>query len=418
MLRFLTSGESHGSELMAILDGIPAGLPLNIDSINAELKRRQQGYGRGARQKIESDRADITGGVRHGRTTGAPIGLRIINADWDNWQHVMAVNPLDLTQAGVLEQLQKKAITRFRPGHADLAGTLKFRQTDIRNVLERASARETAARVAVGAICEQLLNAVDIELLSHVVQAGHIKAQPIAGEVTLTALKAQVLASEMFCADKDAEESMKATIKTTWQDGDSLGGVVEILADGCPVGLGSYTQWDLRLDGQLAQSLMCVQAMKAVEIGDGIKGAELPGSQVHDPLLPADSAADLPFTRQSNHAGGIEGGMTNGQRLKVRAYMKPIPTLRKGLPSLSFPGFQADTAHFERSDVCAISAASVVCKAMVAFILARCLLEKFAADSLEDLQQSVSEYRKYCHQLKINSNQPAQVNAVNEAESE
>src|SRR5262249_46993005 len=258
------------------------------------------------------------------------------NKDWDNWQHVMSVEEIDSAQIEAAEQLEKKAIKKFRPGHADLPGTLKFRQKDIRDVLERASARETAARVAVGALCLQLLEQFSIKLAAHVVQVGTVQSGPVADNVDLVELDRLVVESEMFCADAAAEESMKALIKSTWQEGDSLGGVVEVLADGLPVGLGTYTQWDGKLDGQLAQAVMSIQAIKAVEVGDGVENAGKPGSAVHDPIVPSGGDGGpgaLPFKRTSNHAGGIEGGMTNGERLKVRAYMKPIPTLRKGLPS-------------------------------------------------------------------------------------
>lgn len=416
MLRFLTSGESHGQGLMIILDGMPAGLSVDIEKLNHELWLRQQGYGRGSRQKIESDQVDIVGGVRHGITTGAPLGLMVRNSDWQNWKHVMSVSGPDLNLAEVREQIEKKSITRFRPGHADLPGTLKFRHQDIRNVLERASARETAARVAAGAVCQQLLNALDIELVSHVVQVGQVCASQSVDEIELEALKKLVENSPMFCADSAADTLMQKVIKTAWQDGDSLGGVVEVLVENCPVGLGSYTQWDLRLDGQLCQALMSVQAIKAVEVGDGFQAAGLPGSQVHDALF-AGQRNDLPFFRKTNHAGGIEGGMTNGERLRLKAYMKPIPTLRKGLPSVSFPDFQADTAHFERSDVCAISAASVVCKAMVAFVLGRALLDKFGGDTMADLKLAVSQYRKYCRGLVSKTGQAA-VKDKSEAESQ
>ncbi len=398
-LRFLTSGESHGPALVAILDGFPAGLAVDLEKLNHELWRRQQGYGRGSRQKIETDKVEVVGGVRHGITSGAPIALYIRNKDWDNWKHVMSSEAIDPLQPEARQQLEKKAISRFRPGHADLPGTLKFRQRDIRDVLERASARETAARVAVGAFCLQLLEQFGVKMAAHVLQVGGVKAKPVANNVDLNDLDKIILASEMFCADQDAEAEMIGLIKTTWQDGDSLGGIVEVLADGLPVGLGTYTQWDGRLDGQLAQALMSVQAIKAVEVGDGVDNACRTGSSVHDPIIPSQNGGErsgLPFRRTSNHAGGLEGGMTNGERLQIRAYMKPIPTLRKGLPSVSYPEFEADTAHFERSDVCAISAASVVCKAMVAFVLARELIEKFGGDTLADIEQSLKSYRQYC----------------------
>lgn len=397
MLRFLTAGESHGPGLVVILDRMPAGLELNLDRVNEELWRRQQGYGRGNRQKIETDQVESLGGIRHGITSGAPIALLIRNKDWENWEHVMSSRAVDPSMPEVQAQLGKKSITRFRPGHADLAGTLKFRQRDIRDVLERASARETAARVAAGAICAQLLAAFDISIAAHVIQVGHVKAVVIADNMPLQDLDRLVSESPMFCADAEATEAMTALIKSAWQSGDSLGGVVEVLADGLPVGLGSYTQWDEKLDGLVAQALMSVQAIKAVEVGDGVASAGKPGSLVHDPISPATvKDGPFPFERQSNHAGGIEGGMSNGQRLITRAYMKPIPTLRKGLSSVSYPEFAAATAHFERSDVCAISAASVVCKAMVSFVLARALIDKFGGDTVTDMKVTIDNYRAYC----------------------
>lgn len=401
MLRFLTSGESHGQTLVAILDGMPAGLSVDIEAVNEELRRRQQGYGRGARQKIETDAAEFVGGIRQGTTTGAPIAILVRNRDWDNWRHVMSVTAVDFGAPEVREQVQKKEIARFRPGHADLAGTLKFRQKDIRDVLERASARETAARVAVGAVCRQLLSAAGVSIMSHVIEVGSVQSSGKFDDMQLADLEKRVLASEMFCADEQSTERMKEVVKAAWQEGDSIGGVVEVLCDGLPVGLGSYTQWDQKIDGQLAQAIMSVQAIKAVEVGDGVSSARLPGSQVHDALYPSEANNGLPFVRKTNHAGGIEGGMTNGSRLRVRAYMKPIPTLRKGLPSLAFPSFTAETAHYERSDVCAVPAASVVAKAMVAFVLARALLEKFGGDTLSDTVQSVRGYREYCSSAAI-----------------
>ncbi len=396
MLRFLTSGESHGPALVAMLEGMPAGLKLDLQQINEDLWRRQQGYGRGNRQKIEKDQAEIIGGVRHGITTGAPIALMIKNRDFENWRHVMSVEPVDIAAPDVIEQVEKKLIERFRPGHADLAGTLKFRQSDIRDVLERASARETAARVAAGGVCRQLLEAFGVKSASHVIQVGPVKAKSRASKLTAAEIDAKVVNSELFCLDEEATESMKELIKATWQEGDSLGGVIEVVVDGLPVGLGSYTQWDRRLDGMLAQGIMSIQAMKAVEIGDGVEAAGEYGSKVHDPIYPTAKSARYPFRRETNHAGGLEGGMTNGERLTIRAYMKPIPTLRKGLDSLSFPGFEAEKAHYERSDVCAIAAASVVCRAMVCLVLANAMVDKFAGDSISDLKASFSEYEKFC----------------------
>jgi len=405
MLRFLTSGESHGPTLSCILDGVPAGLPLSVASINEDLSRRQQGYGRGNRQKIETDKAEIIGGVRHGITTGAPLGMLVRNRDFENWQHVMSVEAVDETASEVIEQMQKKAIERFRPGHADLSGTFKYRQHDIRDVLERASARETAARVAGGAVARQILQQLNIEATSHVLQIGPIKAKAIDPNMPLAEIESIVKNSELFCADADACESMKELIKDTWQKGDSLGGIVEVVVSGLPVGLGSYTQWDRKLDGQLAQALMSVQAIKAVEIGDGVQASQDLGSHVHDAIYPGSEHSayhsNLPFSRKTNRAGGLEGGMTNGERLVVRAYMKPIPTIRVGLDSVNFPEFAGDKAHYERSDVCAIAAASVVCRAMVCLILANAVLDKFGGDNIYDLKKAVDDYRQFCQTPKF-----------------
>jgi chorismate synthase len=320
--------------------------------------------------------------------------MLVKNRDFENWQHVMSSNPVDEEQSGVQEQFAKKKIERFRPGHADLAGTMKFHQQDIRDVLERASARETAARVAAGGVCQQLLSQLGVRMVSHVLSVGEVKSSLESESLSMDEIIKRVEASEMFCADDAIVPEMKEYIKKAWQEGDSVGGVIEVIAEGLPVGLGSYTQWDRKLDGMLAQAVMSIQAMKAVELGDGVNSASLPGSQVHDALYPA--SGELPFTRKTNHAGGIEGGMSNGSRLRVRAYMKPIPTLRKGLPSLSFPEYEAQTAHYERSDVCAVPAASIVAKAMVAFVLARAVLEKFGSDNFDDIALAVGRYREWC----------------------
>ncbi len=382
--------------MIAILDGVPAGLQIDIAAVNAELARRQQGYGRGARQKIETDTAEIMGGVRHGITSGAPISIMVRNRDHNNWLHVMSITQVMADDPAVAEQIEKKKIGRFRPGHADLAGTLKFRQRDIRDVLERASARETAARVAVGAICEQILQQFDVRVVSHVVQVGSIRSSQSSEDLPMDELRKRVAGSDMFCVDEAAETKMKDLIKETWQQGDTIGGVVEVVAEGLPVGLGSYTQWDEKLDGQLAQLVMSVHAIKAVEIGDGFDNVNSPGSEVHDAIYPASE--QLPFMRKTNKAGGLEGGMTNGSRVKVRAYMKPIPTLIKGLPSVSFPQFDAQQAHYERSDVCAVPAASVVVKAMVSFGLTRALLNKFGSDTMPDISAAISSYREFCRE--------------------
>lgn len=399
MLRFISGGESHGPSLISILEGFPAGLLLDINRIDDEMARRQQGYGRGNRQKIETDRAEFIGGVRHGITTGAPVCMLIRNRDFENWRYVMSPAPIDAMKPEAKEQLEKKRIATFRPGHADLPGTVKFRQKDIRDVLERASARETASRVAAGAVCSQLLERFGVRAASHVVRVGSIQAASTSPQLDIGEIIALASKSELSCLDPTATEAMKELIRVAWQDGDSLGGVVEVVVDGLPVGLGSYTQWDRKLDAQLAQAIMSIQAIKAVEIGDGFENAGRPGSIVHDAIHPAQPPSRLPFQRSSNHAGGIEGGMTNGERLCLRAYMKPIPTMRKGLDSISFPQFGADKAHYERSDVCAIAAASVVCKAMVCLVLANAFTDKFGGDNIADMEAAVNSYAAHCRTL-------------------
>lgn len=399
MLRFLTSGESHGKALIAFLEGLPAGLPLSTEFINQELARRQQGYGRSNRQKIEKDRAQIFSGVRHGTTTGAPIALMIANRDFENWEYVMSVEQLNGQDEKAVEQLEKKSIKQFRPGHADLSGTIKFRHKDIRDVLERSSARETASRVALGAICEQLLNYFQVRTLAHVIQISEVRSKVDAKDMPFEEIDRLAKGSELFCLDEAAAASMKERITDAWQSGDTLGGIVEVIGEGLPVGLGSYTQWDRKIDGRLAQALMSVQAIKAVEIGEAIENASAPGSKAHDPLYRPSSGASVPFRRTTNRAGGLEGGMTNGERVVVRAYMKPIPTLRDGLDSLSFPEFMPARAHYERSDVCAVPAASVVCKAMVSIILADAFLDKFGGDNIADVKRNVDQFKEYCREL-------------------
>jgi chorismate synthase len=367
--------------------------------VNHELGKRQKGYGRSNRQKLEKDEAQVLGGIRHGITTGAPIALMVANKESENWQYVMAVEEPDLSSPEAQEQMAAKSITRFRPGHADLAGTIKYSQRDVRDVLERASARETASRVAAGAICGQLLEQFGIKTISHVIQIGPIRSTAKHEALPLKEIEQEAEQSELFCIDKDASEKMKDYIQQMWQNGDTVGGVVEVRTENLPVGLGSYTQWDRKLDGRISQAIMSIQAIKAVEIGDGVDAASTPGSGVHDALMPNDGDKALPFKRLTNHAGGLEGGMTNGDQLVVRAYMKPIPTMRAGLDSLNFPSFEAERAHYERSDVCAVPAASVVCKAMVNIVIAGALLEKFGNDSIRELEIAIDEYRNYCKQL-------------------
>ncbi len=403
MLRFYTSGESHGRGIIAFLEGIPAGLGIDIALINAELARRQGGYGRSSRQKLETDEAVVLSGIRHGITSGAPITLLVNNKESANWTHVMATSAVDLADKQVIEQMESKSIKRFRPGHADLSGTLKYRQRDIRDVLERSSARETAARVAAGALCQQVLNSCGVKSTAHVLQIGDIKIEQDITQMAIEEIDTKAKNADLLCIDDNAAEKMKELINKKWQEGDTLGGVVEVIVEGLPIGLGSYTQWDLKLDGKLAQALMSVQAVKAVEVGDGINSAKKPGSLTHDAIYPAKDNSSLPFRRETNYAGGIEGGMTNGERLVVRAYMKPLPTLRTGLPSLSFPEFAEQTAHYERSDVCAVSACAIVCKAMVSIILTGALLDKFGGDNIVDLSNALEQYKVYCSKLGGNA---------------
>jgi chorismate synthase len=376
-LRWFTAGESHGPRLTAIVEGLPAGLPLLAADVDHDLARRQRGYGRGGRMKIEHDRVEFVGGVRGGETLGSPLAMSIENRDHKSWLDRMGAGPLP----------PQEMLTRPRPGHADLAGGLKYDRRDLRDILERASARETAARTAVGAVARKLLAAVDIDVFAHVISIGSVKAN-VTG--TTAEVKARARASDLACADADAEAAMKALIHETSHQGDTLGGVFEVVATGIPAGLGSHVHWDRKLDGRLAQALVCIQAVKAVEIGDGWEAATLSGSRVHDPIH--YDAGRHAFTRPSNHAGGIEGGITNGEPVIVRAAMKPIATLRKALASVDIGTKEPFDAAFERSDVCAVAAASVVGEAMVAITLADALLEKFGGDSLGELTRNVSSY--------------------------
>lgn len=390
MLRFLTAGESHGRMLVAILEGVPAGLSIDFDAVTAELRRRQGGYGRGRRMAIESDRADAVGGVRHGVTTGAPIALTIPNKDWENWQRTMAV---DEAGASVAPGVDRPAVTRPRPGHADLAGVAKYGHDDIRNVLERASARETAARVAVGAIARQILQQVGVELASHVIAIGPVAiAEPLA--VTFEMAAALAPDAPMRCADPATERRMMAEVDRAREAGDTVGGVFEVIARGVPPGLGSYGQWDRKLDGRLAQALMSIPAIKAVGFGRGPLAAALPGSRLHDEIVAAAPEGAIPgLARPTNNAGGLEGGVTNGEELRVSGYMKPIATLMKPLRSVDLTTMAESPAAIERSDVCAVPAAAVVGEAMVAFVLADAALEKFGGDSMAELTASHRAYR-------------------------
>jgi chorismate synthase len=392
MLRFLTAGESHGKALVAIVEGVPAGLTIDFDAITNELRRRQTGYGRGRRMAIESDRAEPLSGIRHGETTGGPIALMIPNKDWENWQrtmHVEADMPAGASGA------DRPAVTRPRPGHADLAGFVKYGHEDMRNVLERASARETAARVAVGAIARQLLRAVGTEIASHVVSIGSASiADPLA--LTFDDIRAIASDTALHCSDAAVEERMIAEIDRARDAGDTMGGSFEVIAHGVPPGLGTYVQWDRKLDGRLAQALMSIPAIKAVGIGLGPAVADLPGSRVHDEILPKiDHPRDEPMAirRPTNNAGGLEGGVTNGEDLRLTAYMKPISTLMKPLRSVDLATMTESPATVERSDVCAVPAAAVVGEAMVAFVLADATVEKFGGDSMEELVANWEAFR-------------------------
>lgn len=387
MLRFLTAGESHGQALVTILEGLPAGLTLDFDAVTRELRRRQTGYGRGRRMAIESDRAKVLSGVRHGVTTGGPIALLIPNKDWENWQRTMAV---EAEPSPEVVGVDRPLVTRPRPGHADLAGVVKYGHDDIRNILERASARETAARVAVGAIARQLLGCVGAQIVSHVSRIGQAAvADPMA--VRFEDVAAIGEASPLHCVDVDVERLMVAEIDRAREAGDTMGGSFEVIARGIPPGLGSHVQWDRKLDGRLAQALMSIPAIKAVGIGRGPDVATLPGSRIHDEILPASGSAPANrtgVTRPTNNAGGLEGGITNGEDLRITGYMKPIATLMKPLRSVDLTTMALSPAAIERSDVCAVPAAAVVGEAMVAIVLADALMEKFGGDSVAELLEN------------------------------
>ena len=384
MFRFTTAGESHGRALVAVLEGLPAGLPVEMEQINRELERRQWGYGRGGRMKIERDRAEIISGVRHGLTLGSPLALMIENKDWANWTEVMSVEPADLTPE------KSRRVKRPRPGHADLAGGQKFGARDLRDVLERASARETAARVACGALAKQLLTAFDVEITSHVIQLGSIPDAPL--ELAWEEIIAIPDDAPLRCADQDAQARMVALIDEKRREGDTLGGIFEVVARGILPGLGSHTAWDLKLDGRLAQAVMSIPAVKAVAIGAGAEASNLPGSEVHDEI--AYDETSKTFIRQTNRAGGIEGGITNGEELRVRGHLKPISTLRHALRSVDIDTKKEESASFERSDITAVPAAGVIGEAMVALVLASALREKFGGDSVGEMRRNFDGYRE------------------------
>lgn len=398
LLRYLTSGESHGPALTAIVEGLPAGLPLGTDYISHQLARRQGGYGRGGRMKIEKDRAVILSGVRGGLTIGSPITLQVENRDWANWRDIMS------PETGA--SLQERVVTRPRPGHADLPGALKYGHKDIRNVLERASARETAARVAVGTVTRRLLEELGIEIIGFVVRIGSVAAGApselargtgVDGN-RLSRIRELIEASQLYCADSAAESLMMQEIDHARAAGDSLGGIFEVRAYGLPPGLGSYTHWDRRLDGNLVRSLMSIQAIKGVEIGLGFAGSAMFGSQAHDEIFYATGRG---FFHQTNHAGGLEGGVTNGEPLIVRAAMKPIPTLYKPLRSVDLLTHESFAASVERADTCSVPAACVIGEAAVAWELAAACMEKFGGDTMDELKKNYNSYMDYIRQRSV-----------------
>lgn len=381
-MRYLTAGESHGPELTTIIEGVPAGLIVSVDKINEELARRQGGYGRGGRMKIEKDQVRITSGVRHGKTLGSPITMIVENRDWKNWQKVMSVEAVE-------EKAEKlRRVSKPRPGHADLVGGMKYHHSDLRNVLERSSARETTMRVAVGALSKQILAAVDIDIASHVVILGGLEAS-VPENLSVKEIKEKTSVSEANMVDETIEEDVKNLIDQTKKAGDTIGGVVEVRTDNVPAGLGSYVQWDRKLDGKIAQIMMSINAFKGVEFGMGFQAARQPGSTVMDEIV-----WDEGYSRTSNHLGGFEGGMTNGEQIIVRGVMKPIPTLYKPLMSVDIDTKEPYKASVERSDSTAVPAASVVAEHVVATVLAQEILEKFSSDTMDELKQAVAEYRE------------------------
>ena len=384
-MRYLTAGESHGPRLTAIIEGVPAGLPLTAEDINKDLKRRQGGYGRGSRMQIETDRVEITAGVRHGKTTGAPITLNVTNKDHQKWLDIMAVEDIE-------EKLKsKRRIKHPRPGHADLVGGMKYRFSDLRNSLERSSARETTMRVAVGAVAKRILEELDIEIANHVVVFGG-KEIDVPDGLTIAQIRDRAAASEVSIVNQEREEEIKAYIDQVKRDGDTIGGVVETIVGGVPAGLGSYVQWDRKLDAKLAQAVVSINAFKGAEFGLGFKTGYLQGSQVMDEILWTEEDG---YTRRTNHLGGFEGGMTNGQPLIIRGVMKPIPTLYKPLMSVDIGTHEPYKATVERSDPTALPAAGVVMESVVATVIANEMLEKFSSDNLEELKAAVASHRDY-----------------------
>ena len=382
MLRYLNAGESHGKGLMAVLEGVPAGLPLTAEMINRDLARRQGGYGRGGRMRIEKDQIEFYCGVRKGKTLGNPLGLLIRNRDWDNWQDVMAAEPGPPST--------ERVVTRPRPGHADLVGAIKYGHRDIRNVLEKASARETAIRVAIGAVAKALLAEFDVRVVSYTIRIGSVVAPRVDDYVAAFERAEQ---SQVRCADAAASEKMIEHIRSAKHKGDSLGGVFEVVVTNPPIGLGSYVQWDRRLSARLAMAAMSIQAMKGVEIGMGFESAQRFGSEVHDDIYPSEIRPG--FERKTNNAGGLEGGITNGQPVILRVAMKPIATLYQPKRSVDIRTKEPFEATVERSDVCTVPAAGVVGEAVIAYEMANATLEKFSGDSLDEMKRNFAAYQEY-----------------------
>ncbi|OMF15096.1 chorismate synthase [Paenibacillus amylolyticus] len=380
-LRYLTAGETHGPQLTAIIEGLPSNLTIDFEELNFQLHRRQKGYGRGRRMQIEKDQANFVGGIRHGYTTGAPVALVVQNNDWKHWQNIMNIEPIEGSDE------EKRRVHRPRPGHADLNGGLKYNLKDLRNVLERSSARETTVRVACGAIARQFLAEFGIKVAGRVLRIGEIEAPY--QDLPIDELIAVTEASSVRVTDADTEKKMEAYIDQIKQEGDSIGGIVECIVEGVPVGLGSYVQYDRKLDARIAQGVMSINAFKGVEIGIGFEAGVIRGSQVHDEIMHTDERG---YHRATNRLGGFEGGMTNGMPVVVRGVMKPIPTLYKPLQSVDIDTKEAFTAQVERSDACAVPAASVVMEHVVAWEIAKAFLEKFGGDSMEEIRANVASY--------------------------
>lgn len=385
-MRYLTAGESHGPQLTTIIEGIPAHLQLTAEDINVDLARRQGGYGRGRRMQIEKDEVQILSGVRHGKTTGAPITLVVENKDWKNWTKIMGAEPISEEEA----QEMKRVVTRPRPGHADLNGAIKYGHRDMRNILERSSARETTVRVAAGAVAKTLLKTFGIEVGSHVVEIGGVKATNTQYK-DVKDIQVRSEASPVRCLDEEATEKMKEAIDRAKEEGDSIGGVVEVVVEGVPIGLGSHVHYDRKLDAKLAMAIMSINAFKGVEIGIGFEAASIPGSQVHDEIIWDENNG---YTRKTNNLGGFEGGMTNGMPIVVRGVMKPIPTLYKPLQSVDIETKEPFAASIERSDSCAVPAAAVVAEAVVAWEIANALVEKFGQDRIDEIEENIRKHNE------------------------